>query len=208
MLPVTTDGVQPVLPAQKIYRDQIALSMDESIESLLVLTDETGKALPCHIEATIVVDDVDYMLLQPVDHSVQIFAWEEGDEEEEEFLVDVSEEEEIDLIFAIAQAVLAEQNLTLKRTAFTLTVGGELPEVVEDEVFTIDTEEENGSEEFQELAQFFYEEQAYSVFTSLDPLMFFAKLGEDGKPQLLTPEELSVIQPYIEDQLIDIDEDS
>ena len=176
-------------------------------DSILILADETGKALPCHVEATVVVDEVDYMLLQPIDHSVQIFAWEEGDEEEEEFLVDVSEEEEIDLIFSIAQAVLAEQNLTLKRTGFTLTVAGELPEVIEDEIFSIDTDEEDGTEEYQELAQFFYEEQAYSVFTSLDPWMFFAKIGKDGKPQLLTPEELELIQPYIEEQLMDDDID-
>lgn len=176
-------------------------------ESIIILTDESGKTLPCHLEATVTASDVDYLLLQPVDHSVQIFAWEEDEDGEDGLLVDI-EEDEIDLIFEVAQAVLAEQNLTLKRTAYTLTVSGELQEVTEEEIFTIDTEEDDVCEEFQELAHFFHEEQAYSVFTALDPLIFFAKRGEGGKAELLSPEELESIQPYIEDQLIDINDEA
>lgn len=175
-------------------------------ESILSLTDETGKTLPCQVEITLEVDREEYLLLKPIDHAVYIFAWGEGDDDEDQLLLDI-EEEELDRVFSIAQAVLSEQNLKLQRTAYTLTASGELPELDEDEIFTIDAEEEEASEEFQELAHFFCEEQEYSIFTSLDPLMFFAKLDRYGKPQLLTPEEIQRIQPYVEEHLMDPDEE-
>lgn len=175
------------------------------MDSTITLTDETGKKLPCNIEATIAVDDVDYFLLQPIDNSVQIFAWEQGEDEDDEVLVDI-EEEELEAVFSTAQAVLSEQNLKLKRTAYTLTVEGELPEFDEDEVFTVDLDDDS-FEEYQELAKFLHEEQPYSVFTALDPLMFFAKLGTNGAYELLSQEELEMIQPYIEEHMIDDEEE-
>ena len=176
------------------------------MESTITLTDETGKNLPCNIEATIAVDDVDYFLLQPIDNSIQIFAWEQGEDEDDEILVDI-EDEELELVFATAQAVLSEQNLKLKHTAFTLTVEGELPEFDEEEVFTVDLDDDS-FEEYQELAKFLHEDQAYSVFTALDPLMFFAKLGSTGEYELLSQEELEMIQPYIEEHMIDDDDEA
>jgi hypothetical protein len=168
--------------------------------STIVLTDDAGKSLPCTVETAFKVDSTEYLLLQPVDFSVQIFAWQETDDEEETELVDVTEEE-IDLIFPVAQAVLAEQNLSLKRSAHTLTVAGELPEPTEEDIIEIDTEEDGNCGEFQELAHFYYEEQAFSVFTSLDPLMFIAKVGSDGQPEILTPEEMAALEPYVEQYL-------
>ena len=64
-----------------------------------------------------------YLLLLPENAPIEIFAWDEDDEVTE--LVSVEDEEEIDRIFADANAVLSEQNLTLKRTAFTLSASGE-----------------------------------------------------------------------------------
>ncbi|NMF56460.1 MULTISPECIES: DUF3727 domain-containing protein [Pseudanabaena] len=168
--------------------------------STIVLTDETGKSLPCTVETKFKVDSTEYLLLQPVDFSVQIFAWQETDDEEETELVDVTEEE-IDLIFSTAQAVLSEQNLTLRRSAYTLTVSGELPEPTEEDIIEIDTEEDGNCGEFQELAHFYYEEQAFSVFTALDPLMFIAKVGDDGQPEVLTPAEMAALEPYVEQYL-------
>ena len=159
--------------------------------STIVLTDETGKSLPCTVETKFKVDSTEYLLLQPVDFSVQIFAWQETDDDDETELVDVTEEE-IDLIFSTAQAVLSEQNLTLRRSAYTLTVSGELPEP---------TEEEGNCGEFQELALFYYEEQAFSVFTALDPLMFIAKVGDSGQAEVLTPAEMAALEPYVEKYL-------
>jgi hypothetical protein len=168
--------------------------------STIVIKDDAGKKLTCTVETAFKVDSTEYLLLQPVDFSVQIFAWQETDDEEETELVDVTEEE-IDLIFTTAQAVLSEQNLTLRRSAYTLTVEGELPEPTEEDIIEIDTEEDGNCGEFQELAHFYYEEQAFSVFTALDPLMFIAKLGDDGLPEILTPEEMADLEPYVEQYL-------
>ncbi|MCA6597045.1 MAG: DUF3727 domain-containing protein [Pseudanabaena sp. M046S1SP1A06QC] len=168
--------------------------------STIVLKDETGKSLPCTVETKFKVDSTEYLLLQPVDFSVQIFAWQETDDDDETELVDVTEEE-IDLIFSTAQAVLSEQNLTLRRSAYTLTVSGELPEPTEEDIIEIDTEEEGNCGEFQELALFYYEEQAFSVFTALDPLMFIAKVGDSGQAEVLTPAEMAALEPYVEKYL-------
>jgi hypothetical protein len=168
--------------------------------STIILTDDAGKSLPCTVETAFKVDSTEYVLLQPVDFSVQIFAWQETDDDDETELVDVTEEE-IDLIFSTAQAVLSEQNLTLRRSAYTLTVEGELPEPTEEDIIEIDTEEDGNCGEFQELAHFYYEEQAFSVFTALDPLMFIARLGDDGQPEILSPEEMAALEPYVEQYL-------
>lgn len=168
--------------------------------STIILTDEAGKNLPCTVETAFKVDSTEYVLLQPVDFSVQIFAWQETDDDDETELVDVTEEE-IDLIFSTAQAVLSEQNLTLRRSAYTLTVEGELPEPTEEDIIEIDTEEDGNCGEFQELAHFYYEEQAFSVFTALDPLMFIARLSDDGQPEILSPEEMAALEPYVEQYL-------
>jgi hypothetical protein len=175
-------------------------------ESTIVLTDETGRALPCYLEKKISLNGKDYILLNPVDYPVQVFAWESEDEESG-MLAEV-EEAEIDQIFDTAQAVLAEMNLVLKRTAYTLTVEGEMPEVDEDDIIQIDGDEEDEEgEEFVEIAHFYHEEKEYSVFAEVDPLPYFAKEVHSGEMKLLSPDELSEIQPYLEEQLAEDDDE-
>jgi hypothetical protein len=152
------------------------------------------------------VEGSEYLLLLPVDSPVEIVVW---DDEEDEDLADATlleDDEDIDLIFSDAQAVLAEQNLTLKRTAYTLTVAGELPPVEEEDILTIEIEEENVElepEQFQLLASFYHEEQEYGIYTPLDPLLFFAKRNKAGQPELLSPEEFKKVQPLLEELLFD-----
>ncbi|MBA3923686.1 MAG: DUF3727 domain-containing protein [Nostocaceae cyanobacterium] len=177
---------------------------EHSHAASVTLTDETGRSLDCYIEHSLSVEDQDYVLLLPVDSPVEIFAWETEDDEEEAILVE--DEAVIDEIFGTAQAVLAEQNLILKRTAYALTVGGDLPPVEESELFTLDIEEEDGEEEYepeqlQLLASFYHEDQEYAIYTPLDPLLFFARMSAAGKPQLLSPEEFKEMQPFLEEQL-------
>jgi len=170
----------------------------------VTLTDETGRTLDCYIERSLSVEDQEYVLLLPVDSAVEIFAWQTDGEEEE--AIPVEDEETIEQIFATAEAVLAEQNLILKRSAFALTVAGELPTVEEAELFTLETEEDGADlepEQLQLLASFYYEEQEYAIYTPLDPLLFFARLSGTGKPELLSPEEFRKVQPLLEEQLFD-----
>ena len=170
----------------------------------VTLTDEAGRSLSCYIERSLSVEDQDYVLLLPVDSAIEIFAWQSDGEEEE--AIPVEDEETIEQIFATAEAVLAEQNLILKRSAFALTVAGELPTVEETELFTLETEEDGTDlepEQLQLLASFYYEEQEYAIYTPLDPLLFFARLSGTGKPELLSPEEFHKVQPLLEEQLFD-----
>ena len=177
---------------------------EHSQASSVTLTDEAGRTLNCYIERSLDVDDQEYVLLLPVDSAVEIFAWQVDGEEEE--AIPVEEEATLDRIFTTAEAVLAEQNLLLKRTAFALTVAGELPPVEDTELFTLEIEEEGAElepEQLQLLASFYHEEQEYAIYTPLDPLLFFARLTSTGQPELLSPEEFRKVQPLLEEQLFD-----
>lgn len=179
-------------------------SEDFDDAELVTLTDETGRKLPCFIERELELDGKTYLLLLPVDAPIEIFAWNEDDEVAE--LVPVEEDEEIDRIFADAHAVLSEQNLTLKRTAFTLSAVGELPPLDPLEVVTIELDEADDQlapEEFQILARFYNEEQEYAICTPVDPLLFFGKTDENDLVTLLSEKEAEQYQPLLEDMLLD-----
>lgn len=173
------------------------LGMDETAMEddapTLSLTDEQGRSLLCYVERSLPIEGSEYVLLLPVDSPIEIFAWEEDDESEDddEVLVDI-EDSELDEIFATAKAVLAEENLALQRTALTMTASGDLPEVAEEDIITLDIEDDQGQlnfEQFQQLASFFHEEQEYVICTPLDPLLFFARMNSSGQPELLSAEE-------------------
>jgi hypothetical protein len=184
------------------------------------LTDEQGRSLLCYVETTIKLANRDYVLLVPIDSPIEIFAWtEDEDDEDEEMLVDITEDD-IDGIFPSARAVLAEQDLILQRSAVTLTASGDLPDVQEEDIISLDIDDPSGKpniEQFQQLASFFHNEQEYVVCTPLDPLLFFARLNAKGEPELLAPEEFQElltldefkeIQARLEEQYMDDDDDS
>ncbi|MGQ9864704.1 MAG: DUF3727 domain-containing protein, partial [Pseudanabaenaceae cyanobacterium] len=110
--------------------------------SAVTLKDETGRILVCEIERSAAINGTEYLLLQPVDSPVRIFAWER-ETEDESTLVEIEESELAD-IYEIAKAVLAEKDLTLQDSAYTLTVAGELPEEIDEEdIVQIDVEGED-----------------------------------------------------------------
>jgi hypothetical protein len=175
------------------------LGMDEAAMEdnarTLSLTDEEGRSLLCYVERTLAVKGTEYVLLLPVDSPIEIFAWAADEEnDEEEMLVDI-DEDELETVFSTARAVLAEQDLILQHTALTLTASGELPEVTEEDIITLDieTDSEPNFEQFQQLASFFHEEQEYVVCSPLDPLLFFAQLNANGQPELVSLEELQTL---------------
>ena len=189
-----------------MFSSELPHENGQSGNESITLTDAAGRSLNCYIEHSLEVEGSEYLLLLPVDSPVEIVVW---DDEEDEDLADATlleDDEEIDLVFSDAQAVLAEQNLTLKRTAFTLTVAGELPSVNEDDILTIEIEEDDVElepEQFQLLASFYHEEQEYGIYTPLDPLLFFAQRNEACEPELLSPEEFKKVQPLLEELLFD-----
>lgn len=175
---------------------------DHAHAGSITLTDDKERSLECYIEHSLSVNGQEYVLLLPVDSPVEIFAWQgEGDDEE---AILVEDDATIDEIFATAQAVLAEQNLIVKNTAYALTVAGELPPVEESELFTLEIEDEEEDlepEQLQLLASFYHQEQEYAIYTPLDPLLFFARITKTGKPELLSPEEFRQVQPLLEEHL-------
>ncbi|TVP66344.1 MAG: DUF3727 domain-containing protein [Leptolyngbya sp. LCM1.Bin17] len=175
-------------------------------ESAVVLTDDVGRFLPCQVEQNFYLKDREYLLLLPIDAPIEIFVWQQDDDDD--ILMDI-EDEEIDQVFLTAKAVLAEQNLTLQRTAITLTASGEVPEVDDANCLTLELDEMDDqgnpmTEDFQILATCFNNDQEYTLCTPLDPLLIFAYRTSNGNLEVVTPEEFQLIRGSLEEKLFDI----
>ncbi|MEG3437017.1 DUF3727 domain-containing protein [Pannus brasiliensis CCIBt3594] len=181
---------------------------------IVTLWDEQGRSLDCYLDKEYTPpgrNALTYILLAPVDTPVMILAWEEEAEDEESDAFLIEDSEEIEKIFADAKAVLAELDLQLKFTAHTLTVSGELPPLEDDNVLSLEIDSEGQTteepEELQFLASFFFEDQKYSIYTPLAPLLFLATSDEDRKKiELLSPDD-EELQPILEELLFDELED-
>lgn len=174
---------------------------------IITLWDEQGRSLDCYIENAYETDDLTYMLLVPVDTPVMILAWDEESEEEESDAFLIEDSEEIERVFADAKAVLAELDLLLKPTAHTLTVSGELPPLEEDNVLSLEIDSDAPSsssepEELQFLASFFSEDQKYSIYSPLAPLLFLGVGDGEGKVELVSPDD-DGMGPILEELLFD-----
>lgn len=181
---------------------------DDSELETVMITDEAGREIACTVEHSMEIEDQDYVLLLPVDAPVEIFVWKETGEEEE--AVPIEDETEIDRLFPIAKAVLEELNLTLKRTAVTLTVEGALPDLEEDEDDDEGDEDEASDEELQRLASFYSDDEEYGIYAPLDPFFILARMDDQDQPHLLSAEELKKIEPLLpmlEEQLFEQLED-
>lgn len=182
---------------------------DVQPDATVTIYDEAGRSLRCQVEQTFAIDQETYALLIPIDTPVQVFAWSE-EEEGEEVLIDIHEAD-LEPFLPTAQAVLAEQGLQLQHTAITLTVTGELPELNEDDCFTLSlddevlagAEAEDSQEVFQVLATFFEGDVEHTICTPVDPLLVFARLLSAEKAQVIAPEEFEQLRPHIEAELFD-----
>ena len=179
---------------------------DPEETEVITLIDEDGRSLECYVENALEKEDITYLLLMPVDIPAVIIAWdeEENDEDEAEAIL-LEDPEEINSIFPDAKAVLAELNLALKNTGFTLTMNGELPPLEEEDILSLEiegVEQPLDAEELQFLVGFYHEENKYSIYTPLAPLLFLAKSNSDGNLELVSPENDS-IQPILEDLLFE-----
>ncbi len=159
----------------------------------VVVTDSKGSELLCFLEQLIPIEGKDYALLTPVDTPVSLFRLIEGQDPE---LVETIASSEP--ILSVADIVLQEHDLTLIRSAVTLTVTGELdepePEELEEDQISDD------SETYELLVSFRADEQEYGLYIPLDPFFVVAFL-ESGKAQLIEGEDFDRIQPLIETEL-------
>ena len=88
----------------------------------VLVKDRDGHDLLCFLEQLIPLDDKDYALLTPVDTPVCLFRLRDGDDPE---LIDSITSSEP--ILSVADVVLQEHELTLVRSAVTLTVSPAIP---------------------------------------------------------------------------------
>ncbi|MGF1490797.1 MAG: DUF3727 domain-containing protein [Prochloraceae cyanobacterium] len=175
----------------------------------VTLTDEDGRSLLCYVENSLdrEGENVTYLLLRPLDSPVIIVTFDENSSENEDFseVITIEESMEITKIFADAKAVLAELELSLHNTAFTLTVSGELPPLEEDEIVNLELDEENSqleSEELQFLANFYHDDRQYKIYTPLSPLLFLASCDDRGELKLISPEDRQM-KPILEELLFE-----
>lgn len=174
---------------------------------VITLTDESGRTLECYVENALETDRFTYLLLMPIDTPVVILTWDDENEQDDySNAVLVEDEQEIATIFPDAKAVLAELELTLKMTGYTLTVSGELPPLEDDGILTIELDSDEPEvlepEELQFLAHFYHLEQKYSIYTPLAPLLLLATCDQFGNIELVSAEEED-IQPILEELLFE-----
>ena len=153
---------------------------------MITIYDEEGRSLDCYIENAIEYKHKTYFLLMPIDLTIVILAEEQDSEYSETVMVENSNK--IDAIFDDAKAVLGELNLYLKRTGFILTASGELPPLEEDNIITLELDDDNPEiepEELQFLASFYHLAQKYNICTPLTPILFVAERTDDGQIEML-----------------------
>ena len=161
----------------------------------LLIRDSNGSALLCFLEQLIPINQTEYALLTPVDTPESLYLLkEEGDPE---LIETISSSEPI---LAVADVVLQEHDLTLVRSAVTLTVTGELDEPEPEELSDEDYEDE--SETYELLVSFRVEEKEYGLYIPLDPFFVVGKL-KNGQATLVEGDEFDKLQPLIESELED-----
>ena len=160
----------------------------------ILLRDACKNELFCYLEQIVNIDRVEYALLTPVDTPVTLFKINEKDEPE---LIEKIEKNE--QILKNADAVLQEHDLTLIRSAVTLTVSGELDEPIYDDLEEEDFNDD--SETYELLVNFNVQNEEYGLYVPLDPFFIVGKLQIDGGALLIEDEEFDRVQPLIESEI-------
>ena len=160
----------------------------------LLLKDSSNDELFCYLEQIVKVEETEYALLTPVDTPVTLFKINEKDEP-----VLIEKIEKNEQILKNADAVLQEHDLSLVRSAVTLTVSGELEEPIYDELEE-DEANKDESETYELLVNFNVLNDEYGLYVPLDPFFIVAKIVENGAI-LVEDEEFDRVQPLIESEL-------
>ena len=163
----------------------------------VLVRDGDGKDLLCFLEQLIPLDGQDYALLTPVDTPVSLFRLQ--DETDPEPITSIASSEPI---LSVADVVLQEHDLTLVRSAVTLTVSGELDEPDPEELDDDDDDADDESETYELLVSFMVEQQEYGLYIPLDPFFVVARMV-DGQAVLVEGEDFDRIQPRIEAEIED-----
>ncbi|MCP9840354.1 DUF3727 domain-containing protein [Synechococcus sp. J7-Johnson] len=168
----------------------------------VLVRDGQNRQLLCFLEQLIPLDGHDYALLTPVDTPVCLVRIAEDDDDEDEVVEEVDAAESI---LSVADVVLQEHDLTLVRSAVTLTVSGELeepdPEDLEDDLQG-DGDGDEETDLYEMLIQFRAEDREYGLYIPLDPFFVVARMV-NNEAVLVEGEEFERVQPRIEAELDD-----
>ena len=158
----------------------------------VLVHDSRGRQLLCFLEQLIPLDGHDYVVLTPVDTPVCLVRLDDDEDPELIDTIDATEP-----ILSVADVVLQEHDLTLVRSAVTLTVSGELdePEELDD-----DEDPDDDSETYELLVSFLVDEREYGLYIPLDPFFVVARMDGNGAV-LVEGEEFERVQPRIEAEL-------
>jgi hypothetical protein len=136
-----------------------------------------------------------------VDTPVCLVRIAEGEEEKVEVIESL---EGAEPILSVADVVLQEHDLTLVRSAVTLTVSGELeepdPEEIEEELEEGEEEGDEESDLYELLIPFRANDREYGLYIPLDPFFVVARM-EGAEALVVEGEEFERIQPRIEAEL-------
>jgi len=165
----------------------------------VLVKDHADREILCFLEHLIPLDGKDYALLTPVDTPVCLVRMAEGEDEKDEVIESL---EGAEPILSVADVVLQEHDLTLVRSAVTLTVSGELeepdPDELEDDIE--DGEDDDESDLYELLIAFRANDQEYGLYIPLDPFFVVARI-EGSEAVVVEGEEFEHIQPRIEAEL-------
>lgn len=182
----------------------------EGYETVVLNDPATERSLPCVVENEVDVDGQKYLVCSPQE-DVVAFAVEKDDE-----LVCVEGEEKINALFETARAVMEEQHIKLKRSAYVMTaddadaliLNGEDDDDDEDE--DEDEEDVGDGEDFDDddadeddveiIGEFCHEGNYFLVVRPEAAILIVARRTDDG---LFVPEddELERVTPAIEARL-------
>jgi Protein of unknown function (DUF3727) len=169
----------------------------------VLVRDSHGRQLLCFLEQLIPLEGHDYVLLTPVDTPVCLVKIAAEDSDADDEVIDQLDADES--ILANAEAVLQDLDLTLVRSAVTLTVSGDLEEPDADELDEeledeLEEDEDEETDLYEMLIQFRADDQDYGLFIPLDPFFVVARM-EAGEAVLVEDEEFKRVQPLIEKEL-------
>lgn len=169
----------------------------------VLVRDSHGRQLLCFLEQLIPLEGHDYVLLTPVDTPVCLVKIAAEDSDLEDEVIDQLDADES--ILANAEVVLQDLDLTLVRSAVTLTVSGDLEEPEADDLEEdldeeLEADEDDDTDLYEMLIQFRADEQDYGLFIPLDPFFVVARM-DGGEAVLVEDEEFRRVQPMIEKEL-------
>jgi len=177
---------------------------DQNIITLLDKKD--ANFIECNPDAIAIVNGNEYIIASPCDNCVALCSFSK---ETEELLPIELDEELMNDVFPVAARFVADEfgdELSLERTAQTLTLVGELEmdEDDEDDEDENDDEASSDEEEVEFLLEFEHRNKDFYLVRLLDPVMLVGKReGEDDdKYVVLSEDESAKVMPTIEEMFM------